>query len=241
MYSLLDDLSEPVLVLKAISAADGRVTDFSIEHVSPGYRDPGGQDGREPHRDDPAGGLPGQRVRPGPVRPGRAGAHRGHVPARAGAGGLADGQVLRRRDRHLAGRALRGPDDRPAGARAAPRAPGRMGGGPRQRHGPLDRFGVRPVRPHAPSRGGDPAGGSAQLRDGGRQARGEAAAAAPAGTAGSRDGDFPRRPPRGPEHPPDPRLRRAGDRCRRPGGRAARRVPGRLGALPDSGGPGRHP
>ncbi len=45
LYSLLDDLSVPVLVLKAISAADGHITDFSIEHVSPGYRDPDGRTG----------------------------------------------------------------------------------------------------------------------------------------------------------------------------------------------------
>ena len=45
LYSLLDDLSVPVLVLKAISAADGHVSDFSIEHVSPGYRDPDGRTG----------------------------------------------------------------------------------------------------------------------------------------------------------------------------------------------------
>jgi serine phosphatase RsbU (regulator of sigma subunit) len=42
-YSLLDDLSEPVLVLQAIYGADGQVSDFSIEHVSPGYRDPEGR------------------------------------------------------------------------------------------------------------------------------------------------------------------------------------------------------
>jgi serine phosphatase RsbU (regulator of sigma subunit) len=44
-YSLLDDLSEPVLVLKAIYGTGGQVSDFSIEHVSPGYRDPAGRAG----------------------------------------------------------------------------------------------------------------------------------------------------------------------------------------------------
>jgi PAS domain-containing protein len=42
-YSLLDDLSEPVLVLKAIYGAHGQVSDFSIEHVSSGYRDRSGR------------------------------------------------------------------------------------------------------------------------------------------------------------------------------------------------------
>jgi serine phosphatase RsbU (regulator of sigma subunit) len=46
-YSLLDDLAEPAMVLKAISAADGRVSDFSIEHLSPGYRDPAGRTGAD--------------------------------------------------------------------------------------------------------------------------------------------------------------------------------------------------
>jgi serine phosphatase RsbU (regulator of sigma subunit)/PAS domain-containing protein len=43
LYSLLDDLSESALVLKAISGADGQVTDFSIEHVGQGYRDHAGR------------------------------------------------------------------------------------------------------------------------------------------------------------------------------------------------------
>ncbi len=47
LYSLLDDLSEPVLVLKAITGADSQVTDFSIEHVSPDYRDPDGRTGAD--------------------------------------------------------------------------------------------------------------------------------------------------------------------------------------------------
>jgi serine phosphatase RsbU (regulator of sigma subunit) len=43
LYSLLDELAEAVLVLRAIPSADGRITDFSIEHVSPGYHDPEGR------------------------------------------------------------------------------------------------------------------------------------------------------------------------------------------------------
>src|ERR1700689_4776931 len=46
-YSLLDDLAEPAMVLKAIPAADGRASDFSIEHLSPGYRDPAGRTGAD--------------------------------------------------------------------------------------------------------------------------------------------------------------------------------------------------
>jgi Stage II sporulation protein E (SpoIIE)/ANTAR domain len=44
-YSLLDDLAEAVMALRAIRDAGGRVTDFSIEHVSPGYADPAGRTG----------------------------------------------------------------------------------------------------------------------------------------------------------------------------------------------------
>ena len=47
LYSLLDELAEAVLVLRAIPDAGGRVTDFSIEHVSPGYHDPAGRTGAD--------------------------------------------------------------------------------------------------------------------------------------------------------------------------------------------------
>jgi serine phosphatase RsbU (regulator of sigma subunit) len=43
LYSLLDELAGAVLALRAIRDAGGRVTDFSIEHVSPGYHDPAGR------------------------------------------------------------------------------------------------------------------------------------------------------------------------------------------------------
>ena len=44
VYTLLDGLAESVLVAQAIRDDGGRVTDFSIEHVSPGFRDPAGPD-----------------------------------------------------------------------------------------------------------------------------------------------------------------------------------------------------
>ena len=40
VYTMLDDLADSVLVAQAIRDDAGRVTDFSIEHVSPGFRDP---------------------------------------------------------------------------------------------------------------------------------------------------------------------------------------------------------
>jgi serine phosphatase RsbU (regulator of sigma subunit) len=43
LYSLLDELVDSVLVLRPIRDDDGRVTDFGIEHVSPGYHDPEGR------------------------------------------------------------------------------------------------------------------------------------------------------------------------------------------------------
>jgi serine phosphatase RsbU (regulator of sigma subunit) len=45
VYSLLDELAEAVMVLRAISDGGGHITDFSIEHVGPGYRDPAGRTG----------------------------------------------------------------------------------------------------------------------------------------------------------------------------------------------------
>jgi PAS domain-containing protein len=43
VYTLLDGLAESVLVARAIRDADGKLTDFSIEHVSPAFRDPVGR------------------------------------------------------------------------------------------------------------------------------------------------------------------------------------------------------
>jgi len=43
VYILLDGLAELVLVVQAIRDDAGRVHDFSIEHVSPGFRDPAGR------------------------------------------------------------------------------------------------------------------------------------------------------------------------------------------------------
>jgi serine phosphatase RsbU (regulator of sigma subunit) len=43
VYTLLDGLADSVLVAQAIRDDAGQVTDFSIEHVSPGFRDPAGR------------------------------------------------------------------------------------------------------------------------------------------------------------------------------------------------------
>ena len=47
VYALLDGLADSVLVAQAIRDDAGQLTDFSIEHVSPGYRDPAGRDGSD--------------------------------------------------------------------------------------------------------------------------------------------------------------------------------------------------
>ncbi|MGH3187149.1 MAG: PP2C family protein-serine/threonine phosphatase, partial [Streptosporangiaceae bacterium] len=47
LFTLLDDLADSVLVLRAIRDSGGQVADFSIEHVSPGYRDPAGRAGTD--------------------------------------------------------------------------------------------------------------------------------------------------------------------------------------------------
>jgi len=43
VYTLLDGLAESVLVARAVRDAEGVLTDFSIEHVSPAFRDPAGR------------------------------------------------------------------------------------------------------------------------------------------------------------------------------------------------------
>ena len=43
VYTLLDGLAESVLVVRAMRNAEGELTDFSIEHVSPAFRDPAGR------------------------------------------------------------------------------------------------------------------------------------------------------------------------------------------------------
>ncbi len=45
IYTLLDGLAESVLVVRAIRGEGGQLTDFSIEHVSPAFRDPAGRTG----------------------------------------------------------------------------------------------------------------------------------------------------------------------------------------------------
>jgi serine phosphatase RsbU (regulator of sigma subunit) len=47
VFALLDGLAEAVLAVQAVRDEGGRVTDFSIEHVSPGFRDPAGRTGTE--------------------------------------------------------------------------------------------------------------------------------------------------------------------------------------------------
>ncbi len=47
VFSLLDHIAGSVLVVRAIRAADGAITDFAIDHISPGYLDPAGRDAAE--------------------------------------------------------------------------------------------------------------------------------------------------------------------------------------------------
>ena len=47
VYTLLDALADSVLVVRAIRNDRGQVADFSIEHVSPGFRDPAGGEERD--------------------------------------------------------------------------------------------------------------------------------------------------------------------------------------------------
>ncbi len=43
VFALLDDLADSVVAVRAIRDDGGQVTDFGIEHVSPGFRDPAGR------------------------------------------------------------------------------------------------------------------------------------------------------------------------------------------------------
>ncbi len=47
VFSLLDHVAGSVLVVRAIRAGDGAITDFAIDHISPGYIDPAGRDAAE--------------------------------------------------------------------------------------------------------------------------------------------------------------------------------------------------
>jgi serine phosphatase RsbU (regulator of sigma subunit) len=47
VYALLDGLADSVLVVQAIRDDAGNVTDFGIEHVSPGFLDPAGRTGED--------------------------------------------------------------------------------------------------------------------------------------------------------------------------------------------------
>jgi serine phosphatase RsbU (regulator of sigma subunit) len=47
VFSLLDGLADSVLVVQAVRDDAGQVTDFSIEHASPGFCDPAGRTGAE--------------------------------------------------------------------------------------------------------------------------------------------------------------------------------------------------
>ena len=126
VYTLLDGLADSVLVVRAIRDDAGQVTDFSIEHVSPGFRDPAGRTGSdltgltllEAYPASVSGQGLFARARqvladgvaqhvPGPLSASLASGLAGPTPARAGrggAGGPARGPVLRRRDLHLASR-----------------------------------------------------------------------------------------------------------------------------------------
>ena len=128
VYTLLDGLADSVLVVQAIRDDSGRVTDFSIEHVSPGFRDLAGRTGQDLARltlleaypasvsgqglfaramQVLADGVP-QHV-PGPLSEALASGFParpapGEAADQAAAGRPAGGQVLRRRDLHLARR-----------------------------------------------------------------------------------------------------------------------------------------
>ena len=125
VYALLDGLAEAVMAVRAIRDDDGRVTDFSIEHVSPGFRDPAGRTTTELTGLTLLEAYPASVVGqglftratqvladgaaqyvPGPASPSRPSTFPGAVPR-----GPARGQVLRRRDIHLAARRA----GRPAG------------------------------------------------------------------------------------------------------------------------------
>ncbi len=213
VYTLLDGLADSVLVVQAIRDDSGQVTDFGIEHVSPRFRDLAGRTGNDLARLTlleayPASvsgqglfaramqvltdGAP-QHV-PGPLSEALASG----FPARPAPGEAAppplaglrvarffDGAIFTWHDDDAAGRA----PDLAVLLDHAQRL-GRLGGWEenlvtglvRWTDSAFELFGLVPR-----SGDGDPAGRSAQLRNGGRQAGRDALPAAPGRAAGGGD------------------------------------------------------
>jgi Stage II sporulation protein E (SpoIIE)/ANTAR domain len=65
IFTLLDSLADSVLAVRAIRDERGRLTDFSIEHVSPGFRDPAGRTATELTRLTLLEAYPASLVGPG--------------------------------------------------------------------------------------------------------------------------------------------------------------------------------
>ncbi len=82
VYRLLDDLAESVLVVRALRDAGGRLSRLQHRARQPVLPRSGRPGRSRPGPADPARGLPGQRGRLGPVRPGPPGAGRRGGPAR---------------------------------------------------------------------------------------------------------------------------------------------------------------
>ena len=69
LFALLDSIADSVLVVRALRDQDGAITDFAIDHVSPGFLDPAPA-GSGDHRADAARGVSAGHRRAWPVRPG---------------------------------------------------------------------------------------------------------------------------------------------------------------------------
>ena len=157
VLALLDDLFDECVFARAVRDPGGRVTDFRVDHVSDGFRDPAGRGaadltGRHLLELYPealtAGGLfdrclaaleggEPQRLPEAVAAQAAPGTPAFRNPDRAA--------VRRRRDRLARGRRRR-PARGPAAARTAPGPDRRLGGGRPRRRGELDRADVRAVR-----------------------------------------------------------------------------------------------
>ena len=255
VFAALDQIADSVLVVRPLRGDDSEIADFAILCLSPGYIDPAGGVAGEAARDARVlAGLtlleayPASTAGDGLFARARrvlASGRAEHVPGTVAAPLTGDVDRVKVADLHavpffagvvftwrMAGEAEQRADLLGHAQRLGQHR--RLGGEPRRRDGPLDRGRVRPVRAGSAARRADPDSRAAQLRDRRGPRAGPAVPAVAADAARVRRGGVPHRPAWRHGDQADPDLRRARPGWRRCGG-AARRVPGRLRAVPHPG------
>ena len=254
VFRLLDEIADSVLILRPLRDESGALADFAMMHKSPGYVDPAGRRPAELAgltllEAYPSSGSPdGLFARASRVlATGRAehvpGASTAPLTGGKDAVGVADLRVAPFFAGVICTWRKLGEPERLADLLGNAQRLGRIGGWDENLTTGTVRWTrrrVRPVRARPGAGRPDPHRRPAQLRHRGGPGRRPAVPAGAAADQGTRRRGVPHRPARRHGGQADPRLRRAGPRRRGRGG-AARRVPGRVRALPDPGGAGRDP